>query len=129
MAQVAADWILTNGRILTFNRGAPRVEALAIRGERIVAAGSDSEVRRWRGRGSRVVDLQGATVIPGLVDAHAHLDREGLKHLYPLLASCRSVADIQTQAEPASSSTPMTRRPTWLVRVSLLAMTSASTPL
>jgi predicted amidohydrolase YtcJ len=43
-----------------------------------------------------VVDLRGATVVPGLVDAHAHLDREGLKLLYPSLARCRSIADIQS---------------------------------
>jgi hypothetical protein len=41
------------------------------------------------------VDLRGATVLPGLVDAHAHLDREGLKLLAPSLASCRSIGDIQ----------------------------------
>lgn len=43
-----------------------------------------------------MADLRGATVVPGLVDAHAHLDREGLKLLYPSLARCRSIADIQS---------------------------------
>jgi predicted amidohydrolase YtcJ len=57
--------------------------------------GSDAEIRRHRERRTRVVDLRGATVVPGLVDAHAHLDREGLKYLYPSLARCRSIADIQ----------------------------------
>jgi predicted amidohydrolase YtcJ len=95
MAQVAADWILANGRILTFDRRAPRVEAVAIGDDRILAVGASREMRRWRGRGTRWVDLKGATVIPGLVDAHAHLDREGLKFLFPSLASCRSIADIQ----------------------------------
>jgi predicted amidohydrolase YtcJ len=42
-----------------------------------------------------VLDLRGATVVPGLVDAHAHLDREGLKFLYPSPAGCRSVAELQ----------------------------------
>lgn len=52
-------------------------------------------MRRWRDRRTGVVDLAGATVIPGLVDAHAHLDREGLKYRLPALARCRSIADIQ----------------------------------
>jgi predicted amidohydrolase YtcJ len=42
------------------------------------------------------VDLAGAAIIPGLVDAHAHLDREGLKQVYPSLERCRSIADVQT---------------------------------
>jgi len=61
----------------------------------VVATGSRAEVRRWRDRRTRVVNLRGATVIPGLVDAHAHLDREGLKSIYPSLARCRSIADVQ----------------------------------
>jgi predicted amidohydrolase YtcJ len=71
------------------------VQALAVAGGRVVATGGRGEVRRWRGRGTRVVSLRGATVVPGLVDAHAHLDREGLKSIYPSLARCRSIADIQ----------------------------------
>ena len=61
----------------------------------MAAVGRRAEMRRWRDRRTRVVNLRGATVIPGLVDAHAHLDREGLKSLYPSLARCRSIADIQ----------------------------------
>ena len=52
-------------------------------------------MRGWRDRRTRVIDLRGATVIPGLVDAHAHLDREGLKLIHPSLARCRSIADVQ----------------------------------
>lgn len=95
MDEIAADWILANGRILTLDGRAPRAEALAIAGGRIVAVGSTRDLRRWRGPRTRWVDLAGAPVIPGLVDVHAHLDREGLKFLYPSLASCRRVADIQ----------------------------------
>jgi hypothetical protein len=65
-----------------------------VAGDRVVAVGGRADLRPWR-RGARVVDLGGATVIPGLVDAHAHLDREGLKSLGPSLAGCRSIADIQ----------------------------------
>jgi len=93
--EIAAGVALLNGRIVTLDPARPRATALAIAGDRIVAVGGDREIRRLRDRRTRVVDLRGATVVPGLVDAHAHLDREGLKYLYPSLARCRSIADIQ----------------------------------
>lgn len=61
----------------------------------MLAVGGDREVKRWRDRHTRVIGVRGAFVIPGLVDAHAHMDREGLKYLLPSLARCRSIADIQ----------------------------------
>lgn len=68
-----ADLVLRNGRIYTFDvSGRPRVKALAVRGERIVFAGSNRKVRKWTGPGTRVIDLKGRTVLPGLTDAHVH---------------------------------------------------------
>ena len=83
MDDIAADYVLVNGRIVTLDSARPRATALAVAGDRIVAVGGDREIRRLRDRRTTVVDLRGATVVPGLVDAHAHLDREGLKYLYP----------------------------------------------
>ena len=112
MAEIAADWLFDNGRILTLDPRRPIVPALAVAGGRIAAAGGRAEVRRWRDRRTRVVDLRGATVIPGLVDAHAHLDREGLKSIYPSLARCRSIADIQQVVRRLAARTP---RGNWIV--------------
>jgi hypothetical protein len=95
MARTFADWLFANGEILTFDRGVPRAEALAIAGDRIIAIGVTRQLQRLRGAKTRYVDLRGSTVVPGLIDAHAHMDREGLKFLYPSLASCRSISDIQ----------------------------------
>ena len=95
MDEIAAATVLLDGRILTLDPRRPRATALAVADGRIVAVGGPADVKPWRGRGARVVDLEGATVIPGLVDAHAHLDREGLKLIYPSLARCRSIADVQ----------------------------------
>ncbi|MGH7390386.1 MAG: amidohydrolase [Candidatus Rokuibacteriota bacterium] len=95
MDEIAADWVLANGRIHTLDPRRPAATALAVEGDRLAAVGGRSDVRSWRDRRTRVLDLRGATVVPGLVDAHAHLDREGLKLLYPSLERCRSIADIQ----------------------------------
>jgi predicted amidohydrolase YtcJ len=93
--EIADALVLVNGRILTLDPRRPVATALAVAGGRVAATGGRAEVERRRDRHTRVIDLRGATVIPGLVDAHAHLDREGLKLLYPSLARCRSIADIQ----------------------------------
>ena len=106
MDEIAADLVLANGRILTFDPRRPRATALAVAGGRIAAVGDAGEVRRWRDRRTQVVDLRRATVIPGLVDAHAHLDREGLKSLYPSLARCRSIGDIQMVVRRQADRTP-----------------------
>ncbi len=103
MDAIAADWILENGRIVTLDPRRPRAAALAVAGGRVVAVGGRREVHRLRGRHTRVVDLAGATVVPGLVDAHAHLDREGLKSIYPSLAGCRSIADVQAVIRRAAA--------------------------
>lgn len=92
MDAIAADLLLTNGRVAGARPGAT---AVAIASGRIAALGTRAGVRRWRGRGTREIDLAGGVVVPGLVDAHAHLDREGLKLLAPSLERCRSIADVQ----------------------------------
>jgi predicted amidohydrolase YtcJ len=72
-AQTSADLVLTNGRIYTVDNARPVVSALAARGGRFVFAGSDAEAMALAGSSTRVIDLHGATVVPGIVDAHAHL--------------------------------------------------------
>jgi predicted amidohydrolase YtcJ len=72
-AQAPADLVLTNGRIYTVDNARPVVSALAARDGRIVFIGSDAEAKALAGAGSRLIDLHGATVVPGIVDAHAHL--------------------------------------------------------
>jgi predicted amidohydrolase YtcJ len=74
-----ADTILLNGKILTLDRQSSIAQALAIRAEHIVAVGTAAEVLQQRGDGTRVVDLGGRTVIPGLIDSHIHAIRAGLR--------------------------------------------------
>ncbi len=66
------DLVLTNGKVFTADPGRPWAEALAIRGERIAAVGSAAEVRALAGPQTRVIDLRGRVVVPGINDAHIH---------------------------------------------------------
>jgi predicted amidohydrolase YtcJ len=74
------DLILRGGRILTGRVGdrPTFASALAVRGDRVLATGDDASVSSSAGAGTRVVDLGGRTVVPGLIDSHIHLVRGGL---------------------------------------------------
>lgn len=71
----AADTVLLNGKILTVDDDFSIVDALAIRAGRIVASGDDASVRALIGDDTQVIDVDGATVIPGLIDNHFHFLR------------------------------------------------------
>jgi len=75
-----ADTLIVNGRIATMSKGRPFVAELAIRGDTIVAAGSEGELRHLRGPNTKVIDAAGRTVIPGLNDSHTHFIRGGLTY-------------------------------------------------
>ncbi len=69
---VIADTVFLNGHVLTLDVRDSVVGAVAVRDGRILATGSDAEVRALAGPGTEVVDLQGRTVLPGFVDGHVH---------------------------------------------------------
>ena len=73
-----ADTLLVNGKILTVDRAFSTREAMAIRDGRIVALGGNLEIRRLAGPQTRVIDLEGRTAIPGLIDSHLHAIRAAL---------------------------------------------------
>jgi predicted amidohydrolase YtcJ len=71
-AHEAVDLLLTNGKIVTVDDRFSIAQALAIRGQRIVAAGAAAELERLKGPETKIIDLAGRTVIAGLIDNHAH---------------------------------------------------------
>jgi len=75
LAQGSVDTVVTNGKILTVDAGFRIVQALAIDNGRIVARGTSKDIARYVGTKTRVIDVAGATVIPGLIDNHFHLTR------------------------------------------------------
>jgi len=72
-SQKRADLVLLNGKVVTMDSARPEATAVAIAGDRVLAVGSDSEIGRFRGEGTRVIDLAGKTALPGFIDGHAHL--------------------------------------------------------
>jgi predicted amidohydrolase YtcJ len=72
------DLVLLDGKVVTVDAESSLREALAIRDDRIVALGSTAEIRRLAGPATRVIELDGRTVIPGLIDSHLHAVRAAL---------------------------------------------------
>jgi hypothetical protein len=74
-----ADLIYSGGPILTINDAAPTAEAVAVRAGRILAVGTRAHVEATRGPGTRMVNLEGRTMLPGFVDPHGHVAMVGLQ--------------------------------------------------
>lgn len=85
--QTAPDLVLLNGKIFTSDAKQPYVQALAIRGERIAATGDSAKIKALAGPNTKLIDLGGRTVIPGINDAHNHLGIATANHVDLDLAS------------------------------------------
>lgn len=96
-ASEPADLVLTNGVIYTVVPARPRVEAVAVKGERIVAVGSSKEMQAWVGPATKVIDLKGRFAMPGFNDAHVHLANAGQSKLAVELTGARSLAEFQSR--------------------------------
>ncbi len=89
------DLVLYNGIIYTVDPARPRVEAVAIKGERILAVGSGKEMRALAGPSTKQVDLKGRFAMPGFNDAHIHLANGGQARLAVELTGSRTLAEFQ----------------------------------
>ena len=90
----SADTVFTGGHVLTFDDASTVAEAIAVVGDRITAVGTDPAVLALAGPDCRVIPLSGRTVIPGIIDAHAHMEREGLKQISDTGALEKIIADV-----------------------------------
>ena len=68
------DLILLNGKVVTMDSQGTTVQALAASGERIVAVGSNDDIKGLASNGTRVIDAAGRVVLPGFIDTHVHID-------------------------------------------------------
>ena len=107
-AQREADVIIVGGHIRTEDSRDAVVEALAIRRGRILAVGTNAQIRSLARHSARVIDLHGRTVTPGLIDSHAHLADGGMDALKSVdLSMASSIVDIRRKvAERAATLRP-----------------------
>jgi predicted amidohydrolase YtcJ len=107
-----ADLVLHNGRITTLDRSNPEANAIAIRDGLVLAAGDEAEVMRLAGDETKLIDLGGRRVIPGLNDSHTHLIRGGLNYNMELRwEGVPSLADALRMLEEQAERTPA---PQWV---------------
>jgi predicted amidohydrolase YtcJ len=87
-----ADLLLINGKIITVDAKDSIAQAVAIQKGRIVAVGSNAEIRKYAAKDTRIIDLRGRTATPGLIDSHCHFDETNT--IYDLdLSNIQSVAE------------------------------------
>lgn len=114
LAALAAipDWreppelILVNGDILTMDAALPRAQAVAIANGRLLAVGTNADIRALSRPGTRTIDLGGKVVIPGVIDGHNHPAYAGLRHLREVDCDLRSIGAIQAALRERASKTP-----------------------
>jgi len=89
-----ADLAFRNGQVYTANERQPRAQAVAVKGNKIVYVGDNGGLRRFVGPNTRIVDLRGATMLPGLADAHMHLSGVGEREMTLNLEGTSTLADF-----------------------------------
>lgn len=103
-AVARADLIISNGRVYTMDENLPMAESVAVLGDRIIAAGSNDEMKSLQGPRTRVIDAAGCTVTPGFIDAHSHPD--GSNEVTGADVNLRSIAEIKAAMHAEAGRTP-----------------------
>jgi predicted amidohydrolase YtcJ len=105
-AKNAADTVVLHGRIYTLNSKQPWAQALAIRGDKIVAVGDDATIAKFRGADTKVIDAAGQLVLPGFVDCHIHFMDGALSLGRVNLEGAKDVAEIQQRLRDYAAKRP-----------------------
>ncbi len=100
--QQPADMILRNGRIVTLEASKPTAQALAVRGDRIAAVGTNAEIAKLAGPNTKIVDLGGRLAIPGFIEGHGHFTGVGEFRMNLNLREAQTWNDIVAQVGRAA---------------------------
>jgi len=100
--QKQADTIYINGKIITIDDNYPTAEAVATKGGLIQSVGTNKDIRKLKGQKTKVIDLQGKTLVPGFIDAHSHFAGVGTQSIVANLLPApdgpvNTIADLQNE--------------------------------
>jgi predicted amidohydrolase YtcJ len=109
---LSADLALINANVRTMNRRRPVAQAVAVTKNRIVKVGTNQEVNALIGKKTRVIDLKGKTVLPGLIDTHVHVVDFGRCLLWLDLSGAESIGELQSLLKEKAEKTPVGQ---WIV--------------
>ncbi|MEK5382303.1 amidohydrolase [Niallia sp. FSL W8-0635] len=101
-----ASLVYLNGEIITVDTGFSVKEAVAVVDNKIVAVGSNEEIKTWIGEDTNVVDLGGDSLLPGFIDAHLHLLNFGLTKVATNLKPCKSIDETLELLKAKADETP-----------------------
>ena len=102
-----ADLVITNGKVVTVEDGAPDAQAVAMKGGRIIAVGTNAAVKPHIGTGTEVIDVKGQLVIPGFIEGHGHFNGIGNAELGLKLMTAKTWSQIvQMVAERVKTAKP-----------------------
>ncbi|MBS1487118.1 MAG: amidohydrolase [Bacteroidetes bacterium] len=96
-----ADLIIKGGKIYTADDAHPMVEAVAVRGDKILFAGTEQETEKYKNEQTKVIDLQGKTMTPGFTEGHGHFFGLGLSELNLNLADTKSYEELVSKVKEA----------------------------
>ena len=103
---MSADLAFINANVRTMNPRQPVAQAVAIRKNKIVKVGTNQEINQLIGKGTKVISLDGKTVVPGLIDTHIHVADFGRCLLWLDLTSAESIKELQSLLKERAKQTP-----------------------
>ena len=110
-AEAPATLAIVNARVWTGNPSQPWAQAVAVRGERLVAVGSTAEVEKHLGGGTRLIDAQGKMLVPGFNDAHLHFIESGFRLSSVQLRDAKTPAEFTARLKAFAATVP---KGTWI---------------
>ncbi len=108
-----AQVVYKNGKILTVDHQGQVVQSVAIKDKKIISVGTDKSVNQYIGKDTKVIDLGGKTMIPGIYDAHSHFSMTGMNLKFeadlnsPPIGKIQSIEEIIVRRIQTRSATPV----------------------